>query len=166
MCGSGDSAGQSPNWVASIASSFWLARPEGRVSVMSRSYALVVGVTIAACFFLPRVGLACTSDMDCKGDRVCDEGACVDPKPGPSTAASNAGPTLVKPWHTAEGRNSLVEYLQWAVNEATGGATLTLSVICCCLPFPRNTRRHSKSSRTTVPSSPGKRALSGSEGKC
>lgn len=40
----------------------------------------------------PPVFAGCETDMDCKGDRVCEQGACVDPAPaaGPATPAFDA----------------------------------------------------------------------------
>lgn len=37
-------------------------------------------------------GTGCEQDSDCKGDRVCEEGACVDPDGTPSEGGGSAGP--------------------------------------------------------------------------
>ncbi len=38
-----------------------------------------------AALLLPSLAVAgCEKDTDCKGDRICDQGECVDPAPGPS----------------------------------------------------------------------------------
>src|SRR5690349_15729158 len=48
---------------------------------------------------------ACTKDTDCKGDRVCEEGACVDPPanlpPPPPPPAGGGTPAAVAPPPTA-----------------------------------------------------------------
>ncbi len=41
-------------------------------------------------------GPGCTNDMDCKGDRICENGQCVSPPSPTGAAPADAGATLVK----------------------------------------------------------------------
>jgi hypothetical protein len=46
--------------------------------------------------FADRASAQCTKDIECKGDRICSDGACVDPSPAPPPlppSASGAGVT-------------------------------------------------------------------------
>ncbi len=58
-------------------------------------------LTIAFTFMLTSaVGTAragCEKDTDCKGDRICEAGSCVNPSPGPSTSTAPTESSAEKP---------------------------------------------------------------------
>lgn len=52
-------------------------------------YLLFIAIVLTSCW-LPPPSQECTSDLDCKLNRVCDEGECVDPG---STSPGNTDPS-------------------------------------------------------------------------
>jgi hypothetical protein len=48
-------------------------------------------VAVALSCAAGRAGAQCTKDIECKGDRICNEGRCVDPSPAPAVVVPAAG---------------------------------------------------------------------------
>jgi tetratricopeptide (TPR) repeat protein len=67
---------------------------EGSLALFDRLTA-IVGVTVTAIVLqAPRAQAGCTRDSDCKGDRICEDGRCINPPP---SNQPQAGPTVRPP---------------------------------------------------------------------
>jgi hypothetical protein len=69
-------------------------RPQLEVGSMRRARARALAgaaVAIALSCVAGRAGAQCTKDIECKGDRICRDGACTDPSPAPVVTAPAAG---------------------------------------------------------------------------
>jgi hypothetical protein len=57
-----------------------------------------IGIVLAACLLAQaRTALACESDTECRGDRVCQKGECVDPNAGKAPAVAPDAPPPAHP---------------------------------------------------------------------
>jgi hypothetical protein len=98
-----------------------------------------VGVAVSCA--AGRAGAQCTKDVECKGDRICREGACADPSPAPAVSAPAATePVATEPRSPAMRTTGIVLTV-------AGGASLVAAVV---LAVDAASERHTLD--TTCPS--------------
>ena len=122
------------------------------MSIGTKTIAAIAALTLIGFSVDANAGV-CEKDSDCKGDRVCEAGACVSPQPAPGTVPA-PGPVAAPPpangvlvtIESNEPNATLARIAGTAVAYGAGGTTATAIgyEVVCTLPCNKVVDRNSK----------------------